>query len=107
MKGNRSKHWIITGLILIMLTLSMDGFAAKALPEQPIDINHASTETLMSLPGIGKSKAQAILKFRNDHAFAQPEDLMKVKGIGKRLYAKLKPYIRIGGSQKGKKQAQR
>ena len=48
-----------------------------------VDINHASEAELAVLPGIGPSKARAIVEFREENGFfTQPEDLLEVNGIG-------------------------
>lgn len=53
---------------------------------QKININTANIEELMSLDGIGQRYAERIVAFREKNgAFQQPEDLMKVKGIGQKL----------------------
>lgn len=62
-----------------------------------IDLNRADKSTLMTLPGIGESKAEAILQYRKDNgAFRQPEDLMKVPGIKEGTYEKIKHLVQIG-----------
>lgn len=50
----------------------------------PVDINTASAETLAdALNGIGLSRAQDIVEFRESHGpFEKPADLAKVKGVG-------------------------
>ena len=54
-----------------------------AADSQKININTASAEELMNLKGIGEKKATAIIEFRETNGdFKQPEDLMKVPGIG-------------------------
>ena len=52
----------------------------------PIDVNHASLETLVSLPGIGPGRAQAIIEGR---PYAAVEELRRVPGLGPRLLAGL------------------
>ncbi len=59
-----------------------------------VNINTADAEQLMTLPGIGESKAQDIIAYRNEHgAFSRIEDLMKVSGIKESLFIKVKERI--------------
>lgn len=59
-----------------------------------INLNTATREELMSLRGIGETKAEAILAYRQEHGFfGKPEDLKKVSGIGDATYEKLKDQI--------------
>ena len=55
----------------------------------------ASADELASLPGIGPALAQAIIKQRAEGPFAKAEDLRKVKGIGDKLYDRLKDQITV------------
>ena len=72
--------------------------AAKApalAPGQKVNINTASKEDLDKLPGIGPTKAQAILDYRAQHRFETIEDVMKVKGIKEGEFAKIKDLITV------------
>ena len=60
-----------------------------------ININVASLDELTKLEGIGKSKAQAIIDYREEHLFTSIEEVMNVKGIGKTIYEKIKDSIEI------------
>jgi len=60
-----------------------------------IDINTATMDELHSLKGIGHKKAQAIIEYRKEHNFTKIEDIMKVKGIGKKLFEKIKDEIEV------------
>ena len=60
-----------------------------------ININTASLEELQKLSGIGKNKAEAIIEYRKDNVFNSPEDITKVKGIGKSIYEKNKDNIGV------------
>ena len=64
------------------------------LAGQSININTAGKEDLIKLPGVGETTAEKIILFRETHGiFETIEDIMKVKGIGKKKFAKMKPYI--------------
>ena len=75
--------------IILILSLLIVSLFAK------IDINKASIEQLDSLKGIGHSKAVAIIEYRKQHPFTKIEDIMKVKGIGKKLFEKMKDEIEV------------
>jgi competence protein ComEA len=64
----------------------------KVAAGEKININTASLEELERLPGIGPTKAQAIIDGR---PFASPTDIMKVKGIKEGTYGKLKDNITV------------
>ena len=61
-----------------------------------ININTAGKEELMSLPGIGESKASGIIEYRESHGpFGTKEEIMNVSGIGSSVYEKLKDCITV------------
>ena len=66
--------------------------ARAAIPAGPVNINTASKEQLEALPGIGPSKAQAIIDGR---PYQKTEDIMKVKGIKQKTYDKIKDLITV------------
>jgi len=47
-----------------------------------LDINNASEKELISLKGIGPSKAKAIIQYRKEHCFKKVSEFTLVKGIG-------------------------
>ncbi|SFB34433.1 competence protein ComEA [Cohnella sp. OV330] len=68
-----------------------------AAKDGKLDINAASAAELDGLPGIGPSKAEAIVQYRDAHGrFESPEALTDVKGIGDKLLAKLLPLVKAG-----------
>ncbi|MCK4358720.1 MAG: ComEA family DNA-binding protein [Candidatus Cloacimonetes bacterium] len=61
-----------------------------------ININSASKSHLMSLPGIGEGKANAIIEYRKTNGpFKSVEEIKNVKGIGESIYQKIKDRIMI------------
>ncbi len=60
-----------------------------------ININTATMEELHSLKGIGHTKAVAIMEYRKKHPFKKIEDIMKIKGIGKKTFEKIKDDITV------------
>jgi len=67
-----------------------------SLSNEKININTASLEELEKLPGIGPSKAQAIIDYRtNNGPFKSIEEIKNVKGIGEKTFEKLKDLITV------------
>lgn len=61
-----------------------------------VNINTASAEELMTLPGIGQAKAEQILTYRNANGnFSSEEEIMNVEGIKEGLYNRIKDNIRV------------
>ncbi|MDR3631120.1 MAG: helix-hairpin-helix domain-containing protein [Desulfocapsaceae bacterium] len=61
-----------------------------------ININTADEAALVKVKGIGKKKAEDIVAYRKEHGnFTSIEDLKKVKGIGPKIFDKVKPFITI------------
>ena len=65
--------------------------SATALENGLVNLNTADVAALMTLPGIGESRAKAIISYREQHgAFAQIEDIMKISGIKQAAFSKIK-----------------
>ena len=60
-----------------------------------ININTATLEELLTLSGIGESKAKSIIEYRIKTPFNKIEDIMNVSGIGESLYNKIKENITV------------
>lgn len=78
------------------------GSAAEALngtdttADGRVDLNTASVEQLMTLPGIGKAKAESIVNYREEHgAFSSTADVMRVEGIKEGIYNRVKDSIKV------------
>ena len=61
---------------------------------QPVNINTADANELMTLPGIGKVRAASIIEYRREKgSFEKIEDIMKVKGIKNGIFSKISSLI--------------
>ncbi len=62
----------------------------------PIDLNTATLDQLDALPGIGPTRAQDILKYREEHqSFKRIEDLLQIPGIGQTTFNRLKLLVTV------------
>lgn len=64
--------------------------------EERVNLNTACREELMTLPGIGEAKADAVLAYREEHGkFQKIEDIMKISGIKDAVFLKIKDRITV------------
>ena len=72
-----------------------DGGSSSSNPDV-ININTANKEQLMKISGVGKTKAEAIISYREKNGdFKKKEDITKVHGIGKATFEKIKDKIEV------------
>ena len=92
-----SRGWLRAFVLALPLALAAAPFAASAL-SGVVNVNTASAEELSLLPGVGPSRARAIIELRQQRgALKRVEDLLEVKGIGESSLSKLKPYLAVEG----------
>lgn len=60
-----------------------------------VNINTASKEELMSITGIGESKANSIIEYRTKNKFNSIEEIKNVSGIGDKFFEQIKNYITV------------
>lgn len=74
----------------------LESSAAKQSDDGLVNINEATVEQLLTLPGIGRAKAESILAYRQEHgSFASIEEIQRVSGIKSALFEKIKNKIKI------------
>ena len=85
-----------------LITLLATGlFSMWAWAVQPVNVNSASAEEIAeALKGVGQSKAEAIVSYRNEHGqFKHVDELVNVKGIGIRTVDINREYILLDNSK--------
>jgi competence protein ComEA len=83
--------------IALALPLTAAPTRAPRAPQRPVNLNTATTTELMQLPRVGLKTAERIVAFRKQHGgFQRTEELMNVRGIGEKAFAKLKPFLALG-----------
>jgi comEA protein len=70
--------------------------ATKKPPLKPININTATSDELQQVPGIGPVTADKILQMRKSYgAFKSVDDLLAIRGIGKKRLEKMRKYLTV------------
>lgn len=94
-------HIYIPSLIRTPRSAIEEGASALGLsPEGEIiplvNINQASLEQLITLPGIGPVTAKKIIQYREDHLFTKIEEIQMVPGIGPATFERIRIYLSLG-----------
>jgi competence protein ComEA len=107
MEETQMRHLMLRGAaVCAALALGLAGGAADAAEPAKqaaplvgvVNVNTANAEQLELLPGVGPSRASAIIAHRTKNgAFKKPEDLIAVAGIGERAFERLRPYVAVSG----------
>ncbi len=86
--------------VLRALMLAAALVCLPALAGEPVNVNEATAEQLAAaLDGVGMTKAQAIVDYREQHgAFQHPDELVNVKGIGLRTVDRNREFILVTGA---------
>jgi competence protein ComEA len=77
--------------------LNVELAAEEEADSGKININTATKEQLITLPGIGESKADSIIAYRTEHGgFSTIEEIMEIPGIKEAVFSKIKELITVG-----------
>ncbi len=83
-------RWILAAVLVLAVSLPTQWASAA------VNLNTATRDELVALPGIGPAKAQAILDYRNSNGgFKSVEELKDVRGIGAKRFEKLKAELTV------------
>jgi competence protein ComEA len=87
-------HLPLMGLLLVLAPSFAR--AAKTV-EGVVNLNTAPPEVLALLPGIGPAKAVAILAYRKRRPFRTVDELVRIKGLGRKMVRRLRPHLAVAG----------
>jgi competence protein ComEA len=87
------------GLAAAIVVFSLaSAYAQSAAPKAKVNINTASASELETLPRVGPKVAQRIIDFRTKNGnFKKVEEIMKVQGIGEKVFENIRDLITVGG----------
>ena len=97
---------LMTTLAAVAVGFTMMGaMGAQAAPRKAsskvmsgvLNLNTATAAQLDAMPGVGPKAAERIIAFRAKTPFTRPEELIKVKGFGKKKLDKLKGHLAVSG----------
>jgi competence ComEA-like helix-hairpin-helix protein len=87
----------------LLLSGATGAGATKKPPLKPININTANSDELQQVPGIGPVTAEKILQMRKSYgAFKSVDDLLAIKGLGKKRLEKMRKYLTVSKASAGK-----
>ena len=91
---------------LLLFLCASAALATKKPPLKPVNINTANSEELQQVPGIGPVTAEKILQMRKSYgAFKSVDDLLAIKGLGRKRLDKMRKYLTVGKSVASSKPA--
>lgn len=86
----------ILGLALIWMFPAGRARAGKGV-DGVINLNTAPAQLLSLLPGVGPAKAGAIVTYRRRRPFRTVDELVRIKGIGRKMVRRLRPHLAVAG----------
>ena len=83
--------------VVLALLVATPAWAAQKVTGV-VNLNTATAQQLDLLPGVGEKAGQRIIEHRKKTPFKRIEELVKVKGFGKKKFDKLKPHLTVNGA---------
>lgn len=98
------KNRFFLSLVLAAFLLCLfQGAIPAGATEGVVNLNTATAQELAKISGIGEKKGEAIVKYREENgAFKSVEDIQKVKGIGAKIFEKIKGSLTVVGAAAAK-----
>ena len=103
MECGKLRGWFPLFFLVMCFACVAESGANKKPPLKPININTANSDELQQVPGIGPATAEKILQMRKSYgAFKSVDDLLSIKGLGKKRLEKMRKYLTVGKVAAGK-----
>jgi comEA protein len=97
MRFNNINRFVAAALLAALVLTTGPAFAAAQAPAGKVNLNTATVSQLEDLPGIGPALAARIVEHRQKNgAFKSVEDVMAVKGIGEKNFARIQGSLTVG-----------
>jgi competence protein ComEA len=81
---------------LVSPSLALPAWAGKAV-DGVVNLNTAEVAVLGLLPGVGPAKAAQIVAYRKRHPFRTVDELVRIKGIGRKMVRRLRVHLAVSG----------
>lgn len=99
MRRSQLRFLLSLSFLAVSFAFAAVSAATKKPPPKPININTANSEELQQVPGIGPVTAEKILQMRKSYgAFKSVDDLLSIRGIGKKRLEKMRKYLTVSKS---------
>ena len=99
MERGKQRVWLSLLFLATCFAFAAAAGATKKPPPKPININTANSDELQQVPGIGPVTADKILQMRKSYgAFKSVDDLLSIRGIGKKRLEKMRKYLTVSKS---------
>jgi competence protein ComEA len=86
----------ILGLTLLWVLPAGRARAGKGV-DGVVNLNTAPADLLSVLPGVGPAKANAIVTYRTRRPFRTVDELVRIKGIGRKMVRRLRSHLAVAG----------
>ena len=92
---------VLATALAVLVAPGLASAASKPAPTARVNVNTATVEQLTALPGVGPTLAARIVEHRQKSgAFRSTQEVMSVKGIGEKNFAKIEAWLSVGDAPK-------